>query len=73
VAAVLAHDALSVWVEAARRANALDAGSIREQFLKRDQPYDVLTGTLTFADDHTAQRPAFVGRVSGGRLVDIKP
>jgi ABC-type branched-subunit amino acid transport system substrate-binding protein len=73
VSAVLAHDALSVWAEAARRANSLDAGPVREQLLKRDPPFDVLTGTLTFADDHTAVRPAFVGRVSGGRLVDLKP
>ncbi|HKB02961.1 MAG TPA: ABC transporter substrate-binding protein [Gemmataceae bacterium] len=73
VSAVLAHDALSVWVEAARRADSLDAGPIREQLLKREQPYEILTGTLTFADDHTAQRPGFVGRIAGGRLADIKP
>jgi ABC-type branched-subunit amino acid transport system substrate-binding protein len=73
VAAVLAHDALAVWVEAARRADSLDANPIREQLLKREQPFDVLTGPLTFADDHTAQRPAFVGRVSGGRLAELKP
>lgn len=73
VAAVLAHDALSIWVEAARRANSLDANPIREQLLKHEQPFDILTGTLTFADDHTAQRPAFVGRISGGRLAELKP
>lgn len=72
--AMLVHDALTVWVEAARRAdNAdLEAAAIRAELLKRDKPFEVLAGTLTFADDHTARRPVFVGRVSGGKLVDVK-
>jgi ABC-type branched-subunit amino acid transport system substrate-binding protein len=72
--AMLIHDALTVWVEAARRAdNAdLEAAAIRSELIKRDKPFEVLTGTLTFADDHTARRPIFVGRVAGGKLVDVK-
>ena len=73
VAAVLAHDALSVWVEAARRAGSLEAAAIRGELLKRDTPFEVLTGTLTFADDHTAQRPAFVGQVRGGKPGEVGP
>jgi ABC-type branched-subunit amino acid transport system substrate-binding protein len=76
--AVLAHDALTVWVEAVRRwaegarhPDKFDAAEIRTQFLKRERPFDVLTGTLTFADDHTARRPVFVGRIVGGKLSDI--
>jgi ABC-type branched-subunit amino acid transport system substrate-binding protein len=72
-AAVLAHDALTVWVEAARRANSLDIEPIRQQALKRDEPFDSLTGPLTFADDHTARRPVFVGRVVDGTLKDVRP
>ena len=68
VAAVLAHDALTVWVEAARRADKLEADAIREQLLKRDQPFDTLAGPLTFAADHAAVRTAFVGRLSGGEV-----
>jgi hypothetical protein len=40
--------------------------------LKRDSPFEVLTGGLMFAGDHTARRPIFVGRTAGGKLVDIK-
>jgi branched-chain amino acid transport system substrate-binding protein len=71
-AAILAHDAFTVWVEAVRRANNLDAGPLRDQLLKREKPFDTLTGPLTFADDHTARRPVFVGRVSDGTLKDVK-
>ena len=71
-AAVLAHDAFSVWVEAVRRANTLDVGPVREHLVKRDKPFDTLTGPLTFADDHTARRPVFVGTVAGGKLTAIK-
>jgi ABC-type branched-subunit amino acid transport system substrate-binding protein len=71
-AAVLAHDAFSAWVEAVRRANSLDGGPVRDQFRKRETPFDALTGPLTFADDHTARRPVFVGRVADGTLKDVK-
>lgn len=64
--AVLAYDALIVWVEAARRANGTDPAALRGELLKREQPFDTLTGPLTFADDHTARRPVFVCRVAGG-------
>src|SRR5262249_23960565 len=73
VAAVLAHDALTVWVEAARRANSLDIEPLREQMLKREQPFESLTGPLIFADDHTARRPIFVGRVADSVLKDVRP
>jgi ABC-type branched-subunit amino acid transport system substrate-binding protein len=73
VAAILAHDALTVWVEAARRANSLEIELLREQMLKRDQPFESLTGPLMFADDHTARRPIFVGRVVDGILKDVRP
>src|SRR5262245_13095172 len=68
VAAGLAYDALTIVVEAARRAGGLDAKSVRDELLKRDPPFEVLTGTLTFADDHTARRPAFVAQVQNGKL-----
>src|SRR5262249_29539764 len=55
VAAALAHDALSVWVEAVRRAGGLDTKVLRDELLNRDEPFEVLTGTLTFTDDHTAR------------------
>ena len=72
-AAALTYDALTVWAESARRAEELDdAAAIRKQLLKREAPFEVLTGTLTFADDHTARRPIFVGRVASGKLVDVK-
>jgi len=47
-AAVLSHDAFSVWVEAVRRANTLDAGPIREQLANKEKPFDTLTGPLSF-------------------------
>jgi ABC-type branched-subunit amino acid transport system substrate-binding protein len=71
-AAVLAHDAFAVWVETVRRANSLDAGPMRDQLLKRDKPFDSLTGPLVFADDHTARRPVFVGTVASGTLKNAR-
>jgi ABC-type branched-subunit amino acid transport system substrate-binding protein len=71
-AAILAHDAFSVWIEAVRRANTLELGPVRDQLRNRDRPFDTLTGPLTFADDHTARRPVFVGTVAGGKLADIR-
>jgi ABC-type branched-subunit amino acid transport system substrate-binding protein len=68
----LAYDSLRIWAEAARRANSLEAAAIRDQLLKRENPFDSLTGSLTFADDHTARRPIFVGRIADGRLRDVK-
>jgi ABC-type branched-subunit amino acid transport system substrate-binding protein len=70
--AVLTYDALTIWAEAARRANSLEAAAIRDELLKRETPFDSLTGPLTFANDHTARRPIFVGRIAEGRLRDVK-
>lgn len=64
----LAYDAISIWVEAARRANKLDSAALRGELRNRAKPFDVLTGTLTFADDQTARRPVFVGRIAGGKI-----
>lgn len=69
---ILAHDALSIWVEAAKRANSLDAASIRSELLKHDKPFESLTGPLTFADDRSARRQIFVGRIGEGQLRDMK-
>jgi ABC-type branched-subunit amino acid transport system substrate-binding protein len=71
-AAILAYDAFSIWVDAVRRANSLEVGPVREQLLKRDQPFDTLTGPLHFADDHSARRPIFVSRVSDAMLKDTR-
>jgi len=70
--AALTYDSLTIWLEAARRANSLEAAAIRNELLKRETPFEVLTGTLSFADDHTARRPIYVGRVADGRLADVK-
>jgi ABC-type branched-subunit amino acid transport system substrate-binding protein len=70
--AALTHDALMIWTEAARRANSLEAAAIRNELLKPETPFDSLTGPLLFADDHSARRPIFIGRVTEGRLRDIK-
>lgn len=70
--AALIYDALTIWAEAARRANSLEAAAIRAELLKRETPFDSLTGPLVFADDHTARRPIFVGRIADGRLADVK-
>jgi ABC-type branched-subunit amino acid transport system substrate-binding protein len=71
-AAVLAHDGFTIWLEAVRRANALEAGPVREALAKSDPPFDTLTGPLTFAADHSARRPVFVGRVAEGALTEVK-
>lgn len=70
--ALLAHDALSIWVEAAKRSGGYEADGMRNEFLKREKPFDSLTGPLTFADDHTARRPIFVGQIKNGQLAEIR-
>jgi ABC-type branched-subunit amino acid transport system substrate-binding protein len=67
-ASMMAYDAISVWVEAARRAKSLDVGTMRTELRNRAKPFDVLTGTLTFADDQSARRPVFVGRITNGMI-----
>jgi ABC-type branched-subunit amino acid transport system substrate-binding protein len=69
VEAMLAHDALSIWIEAARRAKSYDSSAIRDELRKSDQPFDALTGTLTFNNDQAAQRSVFVWQISGGQLM----
>lgn len=71
-ASILAHDALSIWLEAVRRAKSLDADKIRDQLLRRDEPFVSLTGPLSFSDDHTARRSAFVGTVRGGKIDSLR-
>ena len=70
--AILAHDAFSIWVEAIRRASTLEIGPLREQLVKREKPFEALTGPLTFADDHTARRSVFVAIVAKGTLADVR-
>jgi branched-chain amino acid transport system substrate-binding protein len=60
--AALAYDALSIWVESARRANSTQADKIREQLTKKDAVFDSLTGSVSFGPDQTARRPIFVVR-----------
>lgn len=70
--AVLTYDAISIWVEAARRANGLDNDALRSELLKPDAPFESLTGPLSFAPDQSARRPIFVGRISNGQLTEPK-
>jgi ABC-type branched-subunit amino acid transport system substrate-binding protein len=69
--AALAYDAFHVWAEAVRRANSLDAGPLREHLLNRNNPFDTVTGPITFADDQTARRKVFVGRLLDGKLTNL--
>jgi hypothetical protein len=67
-AAALAYDAFTLWAEIARRADGYDPAAVRIEFLKRDTPFESLSGPLVFADDHTARRKVFVARIKGGTL-----
>jgi hypothetical protein len=50
----------------------LEVGALREQLVKREKPFDALTGPLLFAGDQTARRPIFVGAITGGKLADLR-
>ena len=65
VAAALAYDAHTLWADVGRRANGFDPTAVRSELLKRDAPFDSLTGPLTFAADRTARRKVFVSRLKG--------
>jgi branched-chain amino acid transport system substrate-binding protein len=64
IAAALAHDAVNIWAEAARRANSTEPEKVREQLSKKDAEFEVLTGKLSFVEDHSPRRPVFVVRLT---------
>ena len=66
--AALAYDAVTLWAEIARRADGYEAQAIRTELLKRDVPFESLSGPVVFADDHTARRKVFIARVKDGVL-----
>jgi ABC-type branched-subunit amino acid transport system substrate-binding protein len=70
--AVLTYDEITTWVEAARRANGTDKDALRTELLKHDAPFESLTGPLWFAQDQSARRPVFVGRIADGQLTHAK-
>lgn len=75
VHAALAHDALNVYAEAARRAKVFRTDKVREELVKLAD-IDIVTGKFSFNSDQTARRPAFVLRVADGqtaRLARIEP
>jgi ABC-type branched-subunit amino acid transport system substrate-binding protein len=69
--ALLAYDAFSIWVQAARRADSLEVDAIRNELLKREEPFASVTGLVRFADDHTARRRIYVHRVENGKLQPV--
>jgi ABC-type branched-subunit amino acid transport system substrate-binding protein len=70
-AALLTYDAFSIWVQAARRADSREVEVIRNELLKREEPFESVTGPLRFADDHTARRLVHVRRIENGKLVPV--
>jgi len=68
IAAALAHDAVGVWAEAARRSNSLQADKIREQLMKNDATFNVLTGQLSFAANHSPRRAIFLIKTEGNQM-----
>ena len=58
--AVLAHDAVCVFAEAARRAGTSQAEKMREQLLMQDASFELLTGSLGFGPDQLPRRPLFI-------------
>jgi branched-chain amino acid transport system substrate-binding protein len=76
ISSVLAHDAVSVWSEGARRANSLQMDKLHAQFLKADASFDVLTGKLTYDANHAPKRPIFIVEIRGNqteKLVRFEP
>jgi len=70
-AAVLAHDAYQVLLQACRKAGEPSAAKLREELRKKDASFEVLTGALSYTTDQTARRPGFVVRLrkEGDELV----
>jgi ABC-type branched-subunit amino acid transport system substrate-binding protein len=65
--AALAHDAVAVWAQAVRRANSLHAESIRDQLLHENATFEVLTGQLSYAANHSPRRPIFLVKIDGNQ------
>lgn len=62
-AAALAHDALSLFLQACREAPEVSTAKLREHLRKKDATFNTLTGSLRFAADGTARRPVFVVQI----------
>jgi branched-chain amino acid transport system substrate-binding protein len=70
-AAVLAHDAYQVLLQACRKAGEPSAAKVRDELRKKDASFEVLTGALSYTTDQTTRRPGFVVRLrkEGDELV----
>jgi branched-chain amino acid transport system substrate-binding protein len=71
ISAALAYDSLRILLDAKRRADAQSAKILK--VLSDDaKPFDSLTGSLTFEQDHTARRNIFVLSLKDKRPVIVK-
>ncbi len=68
ISAVMSHDALLVWAEAARRAGEFELPAVRAALLERDATFEGVAGPIWFAPDRTARRKLRVSRVRAGKL-----
>jgi len=70
--AALAYDSLRLLAEAVRQAKGTRPANVRTELAEPNFTLESLTGPLTFAPDHSARRPAFIGQVQDGRVVPVK-
>jgi branched-chain amino acid transport system substrate-binding protein len=67
--AALAYDGIRVVFEALRRAKTLTPSKVRAELANSgDNPFESLTGSLTFKKGHAAQRALWVVRLNNGQF-----
>jgi branched-chain amino acid transport system substrate-binding protein len=66
--AALGYDAVKIMVEAIKSANSTDPAKIKEALKKTDVQF--VTGKITFNEKRNPMKPAYIIKVTGGKLVD---
>jgi branched-chain amino acid transport system substrate-binding protein len=70
--AVLAYDGIRLLAEAFRQTKSARTADVRAALAEPNFSFDSLTGPLTFAAEHSARRPLFIGKVQDGRVAVVK-
>lgn len=65
--AALGYDALYIWANAAKRANALDRKAVRDQ-IAATKDYEGVAGTITMGPDRNPIKPVAMIKIENGQM-----
>jgi ABC-type branched-subunit amino acid transport system substrate-binding protein len=62
----LAYDAFQVYVQLVRKAESIQSKKLREELIKKEATWNVLTGKIQFNNDGTCKRANYIVRLEKG-------